>query len=841
MFNFNLKKAEIYQAIKWEKFLLFRFAEFFRGFFFGVFLITAAIFFYGFLPQNFSQETSRTLLGFSVVSLVLAVSAWIKGKFYEQKLKNPHLEILISEVVSHPERYNLAEFLSFKVAKGIYNSLKCAGKEATSTHLFYFLLRDNSELSFVFSRLLLNKKEIKKTLKKEIESLESETSKFDESLQKTILEALKIAYQKKHLRIEIGDIVSALAKTDFIFKRILLNANLKSEDVENLILWLDSIKEKEKKRFWDYRSLMKKGTLAKEWTAGYTITLDKFSIDLTESLKGKDLEFVGHKREIKIMERILSRREINNVLLIGQPGSGRKSMVYALAKESVFGEVLPEVSHKRVVELDMPSLLSQIKDSEEAEAVLDKIFQEVISAGNIILVIDNFHNYVGQETKPGVVDISGVLASYLQFPQFQIIAIASYEGLHRYIEKNTSILALFEKVEVSEISKKETLILLEKIVPILEKKYKIFISYSALRQIVSLTDRYFASLPFPEKAIDILDEVTVFVGSSKDKVVLPKHVAEIVTEKTEIPVGELEIKEKEILLDLENLIHQRIINQNKAVEGISAALRRARSKVTIREGPMGAFLFLGPTGVGKTETSKALAEVYFGSEKKMIRLDMSEFQNTKDIPRLIGSLEEDGVLTTAVRENPFSLILLDEIEKAHSNVLNLFLQVLDEGYLNDGLGRKVDFRSTMIIATSNAGYKVILKAIKEEARWNTVKRKLLDYLFEKRIFRPEFINRFDAVVVFGPLSKENLLDIAELMLKDLKENLEEKGIDFEITESLKKKIVELGYEPKFGAREMRRVVQNRVENVLASALLSGELKRGDKVKINSSNFKLIVN
>ena len=293
-------------------------------------------------------------------------------------------------------------------------------------------------------------------------------------------------------------------------------------------------------------------------------------------------------------------------------------------------------------------------------------------------------------------------------------------------------------------------------------------------------------------------------------------------------------------MNLEKLIHQRIINQDQAVNEVSAALRRARADFTVRKGPMGTFLFLGPTGVGKTEACKALAQIYFGSEDKMIRLDMSEFQNVTDIPRLIGSPGEEGFLTTQVRERPFSLILLDEIEKAHKNILNLFLQVLDEGFLTDGLGRKIDFKNAIIIATSNAGYQIILQALQDKTDWSKVRQKLLDYLFEEAIFRPEFINRFDAAVVFSPLSKENLLGIAELLLQKLKKNLKAKEIEFVITTSLKEKIVELGYNPTFGAREMRRVIQDKIENVLASALLSGKIKRGDRAEV-TADFKLIVN
>ncbi|MFQ6049984.1 MAG: AAA family ATPase [Candidatus Paceibacterales bacterium] len=548
-----------------------------------------------------------------------------------------------------------------------------------------------------------------------------------------------------------------------------------------------------------------------------------------------------YQKEIETIERILSQEDINNTLIIGEPGSGRKSMVHALAEKSVLGESLPEVNYKRIVQLDLQSLLARTESTEEVENVLDTIFGEVILAGNVILVIDEFQNFVGGIVRPGVIDISGVLGSYLHLPQFQIVAITTFEGLHKNIEQNPSILSLFEKVEVSEISQRETLILLEKQALQLETKYKKFVSYPALRDIIKLCDKYLPAIPFPEKAMDLLNEIMVYVAQTKDKVVLPKHVAKIVSEKTEIPVGEVETKEREILLNLENSIHKRIINQEEAVREVSAALRRAKAEVTIRKGPMGSFLFLGPTGVGKTETSKALAEIYFGSENRMIRLDMSEFQNIPDIPRLIGSPGEEGLLTTQVREDPFSLILLDEIEKSHPNILNLFLQVLDEGHLTDGLGRKVDFKNTIITATSNAGYQIILEALKQGKKMSEIKEKLLDFLFKKGIFRPEFINRFDAVVVFKSLTKENLLDIAGLLLQKLKKSLSKKDIEFIITPQLKKKIVELSYDPKFGAREMRRAIQDKIGNVLAQALLSAQLKRGDRVEVRPEDFKLKIN
>jgi len=834
---FNLKKAGIYEAVRWGRW--FRLAKVLNKTFLVVFVLAFLIFLYGFLTEEFTQSTLSLLLGLSVIFIILTIALWIKLLFFRSKLSKPKLKTNLKTAIANHEKYNLANFLSFEVAEAVWKS------KNNSTAIFYNLLQNRPELNFIFNRTALNPKEIKKILKHylrkiPIESTGTQAQNLPE-FQAIILNSLKTAQKKEHQRVKVGDILTALAKHDLIFKKILIDANLKVRDIENLTWWLEDLEEKQEKnkKFWEWENLIKRGSLAKEWAAGFTPTLDKFSIDLSAVVKQKGFpNIIGHKAEVEGMERILASREINNVLLIGEPGAGKKSIIQNLATRAFLSQSLPEINYKRIVALDIPSILSATKEREAVQSLLDVIFQETIKAGNVILAVNDFHNFIRSDIQPGIIDISGVISSYLNLPQFQIIGICTYEGLHKYIERKSEILDLFEKVEVSEISDIETLMLLEKMVPVHEQKYKRFISYPALKEIINLSTRYFPTLPFPKKAVRLLDEVMVYVSSTKDKIVLPKHVAKIVSEKTEIPVGEIEVKEREVLLNLENLIHQRIINQEEAVIEVATALRRARAEVTIRKGPIGTFLFLGPTGVGKTETAKALTEIYFGAEDRIIRMDMSEFQNVADIPRLIGSASEEGLLTNQVREDPFSLILLDEIEKAHPNILNLFLQVLDEGHLTDGLGRKVDFENSIIIATSNAGYQIILQSLKEKAKWSGVKERLLDFLFAKSIFRPEFINRFDAVVVFSPLSKENLLDIAELMLQKLKKNLEKKDIDFVITQSLKEKIAELGYDPTFGAREMRRVIQDKVEDVLASALLSGKIKRGNKIEVDSENFEL---
>jgi ATP-dependent Clp protease ATP-binding subunit ClpC len=399
-------------------------------------------------------------------------------------------------------------------------------------------------------------------------------------------------------------------------------------------------------------------------------------------------------------------------------------------------------------------------------------------------------------------------------------------------------LSAFEKIEVKEISEEETLKILEDRALRLEAKYKVFFTFPAIKGIVSLCSKYLPAIPFPEKAIDVIDELAVLASQRKEKVVLLKDVEEVIERKAKVPIGEIKEAERRKLLKLEELIHQRIIDQEEAIKEISEALRRARAEITVRRGPIGSFLFLGPTGVGKTETAKALAEIYFGSEEKMIRLDMSEFQNLSDIPRLLGGPGEEGLLTTPVRERPFSLLLLDEFEKAHPKILNLFLQVFDEGHLTDGMGRKVSFKNTIIIATSNAGAEIIWEKLKQTQKLEIIKEDLLSYLIQNRIFAPELLNRFDGVIVFKPLTKENLLKIAELLLKKIQKQLKEKDIDFVITEPLKEKIVELSYDPKFGAREMQRVIQEKVGNVLAREILMGGIKRGMRIEIDPQSFEV---
>ena len=841
MFNFDFQKTAISRAVKISEGLAVSVISAFRIIFLIISAGLAVLFLAGNLSAGFGREYDFSF-GFALIFLGFSVICFLIDGFVKVKVSQPPVPEITPVV-------NLAEFLGIDAARALVGAVKFSKRKnifpINASIFLYFLLKENPQLNFVLSRLLLDTRALEQKLAEHFLAQTTGDSFsqgiYSQKFEQSIKDALEASKDKGHKYIEPGDILLALAKNEPVLGMFLLEADLRPDDVRSAVLWWEEGEDKRKrrKRFWDYENLARQGSIGRSWSSGYTIILDEYAVDYNQLALNEGMETtIGYKKEIEQTESILSSPEINNVLLVGEPGVGMKNIVKAIAVKSNKGQSFPAVNFNRVLELQIPQLLARMQNMDQVEDALDRIFKEALNAKNVILIIDEFHNFVAQEPAPGKIDITGLISSYLKYPEFKIIAIASYAGLHKQIEENPTILNLFSKVEIKEPSPQETMRMLQRLAPSLEAKYSRLISYPALEQIVELTGRYIADVPFPKKAIEVLEESIIKTGKGKGKWILPEDIDKIVARKTEIPVGKIEVKEKELLLNLEDLIHQRIINQQEAVREVSTALRRARAKLKERKGPMGGFLFLGPTGVGKTETSKALAEIYFGSEQKMIRLDMSEFQSTEDIPRLIGASGNEGLLTTPVRENPFSLVLLDEIEKAHANILNLFLQVLDDGHITDGMGRKVDFKNSIIIATSNAGYEVILEALRNNLDFSTIKESLLNKLFDQRIFRPEFINRFDAVVLFRPLTKENLLDIAQLMLRKIQEGLMEKNIDFIITQELKEKIVELGYNITFGARNLKRVIQDKVENALAEELLRGEIKRGDRIEVDPKRFRV---
>ncbi|HUY62327.1 MAG TPA: ATP-dependent Clp protease ATP-binding subunit [Candidatus Paceibacterota bacterium] len=613
-------------------------------------------------------------------------------------------------------------------------------------------------------------------------------------------------------------------------KQYLTGAKLEPADLRTLLDWQAEVegREAQARRFWSTENLMRTRGIGKSWAMGYAPHLERYAVEMNRYAgRGSySPQLYGRQAETESIERILARDGKNNVILVGEPGIGKMITVSALGERIALGETLAPLAHKRVLRLATGALTAGA-DAGEIEARLGLVLDDAVRAGNIILVIDNIHDVLSGSRAIGAIDASEIFLPYLGSARLQIVGLTTYEGYHETVAAHAALARAFEEVEIREPAKADVYAIVRDAIGHIEAHDHVFILYQAVKAAVELSDRYIKNAPFPEKAIDLLQEAAVLANTKNATgVVTAAHIEAVVRERTQVPVGELAANERETLLNLESALHARVVGQDEAIEAIANAMRRARAGISSGKRPIGSFLFLGPTGVGKTETAKALAEVYFGSQKRMVRFDMSEYQQPDSIHRLIGRDEESGALTTAIMDHPFSLILLDEIEKAHPAILDVFLQVLDDGRLTDSLGRTADFTNAIIIATSNAGAELIREAVQQGAM-DGLRERVLETLQEQGAFRPEFLNRFDAIVMFKPLDERQTNKIATLLLGDLNARLKEKGITVVAREDTLAKLVELGYDPEFGARPLRRVMQDRVENLVAKKLLSGDLKDGD--------------
>jgi len=809
-------------------------------------IILALIFFLGIFKPGLLGLNAQQNFALFIIAVCFFVACILYITFIDALRQNFLVKKPLAERLSEEKikDVNLAEYLDFRVARAIIRAIKLCQRKKKGLNVFAVVCNfwNDSRGKDIFTKLGLDEGLFKERLimemKKSVEENIDE-QKFITTLKKATL----LAISHFHRNIDIRDFLIAAAEEDESFIDILSKNEMNPEDVDRVAIWDDYIENeiRRKSQFWRLENLLRKRGIGKRWAAGYTVNLDNYSMEVNDLIKKRDLSInlLGHQKEIYAIERILSRSGENNVLLVGESGSGRSMVAYGFAKKIIEGGSFSNLNDKRILELDMQAVLAGISDSGKILERLRIIFSEAISAGNIILIIDEIHNYLGVDKGPGSIDITSVLLPYLNSPNFQIIGLTTFDGWHKYIENNASVKNLFVKVEMNTPTQEQVIFILQDMLPELEKRYNLLVNYKVLRNIVQLTDRYIQDEPFPKKAIDILTEVLIYARQEGVKIVPAEYVNKIISERAEVPMGAIGENEKKKLLELEQRIHQRVVDQEEGVSVIAQAMRRARVGIKSKKRPIGSFLFLGPTGVGKTETSKALAEAYFGSDTKMIRIDMSEYQEVSTINRLIGFAEknEPGLLTRAVLDDPFSVILLDEIEKAHPNVLNLFLQVLDEGFLTDAFGKKINFSESIIIGTSNAGAELIRQCVKQGRDLQAFKDDLVDYLMKEGIFRAEFLNRFDAVVVFKPLAQEHLIQIAILMMNDLsKRLLDGMGVRLIVTPDLIEKIVKLGYKPEFGARPMRRVIQDEIESRVAKIILEKDLKRGDFVKIEASEI-----
>lgn len=644
-----------------------------------------------------------------------------------------------------------------------------------------------------------------------------------------------------------------------------------------------------------------------------TPTLDQFGRDLTVMAReGKIDPVIGRDKEIERIIQILSRRTKNNPCLIGEPGVGKTAICEGLAQKIIEGNIPEILKGKRVVALDLSSMVAGAKYRGEFEERLKKSIEEIRNAGNVILFIDELHTIVGAGAAEGAIDASNILKPLLARGEIQVIGATTHDEYRKYIEKDAALERRFQPIQIGEPSQEETIEILKGVRDRYEAHHNVKITDKAIEAAVRLSSRFITDRFLPDKAIDLIDEAASKVrlqsftappdlkeleqkieqlhkmkedaiinqefekaaslrdqenalkeqmNSRKEKwkmknqtetpSVTEEEIAEVVSTWTGIPVSRLAQEETEKLKNLENILHKRVIGQDEAVKAVAKAIRRGRVGLKDPKRPVGSFIFLGPTGVGKTELSKALAEALFGDESHMIRLDMSEYMEKHTVSRLVGSppgyvgYDEGGQLTEKVRRKPYAVVLFDEIEKAHPDVFNVLLQILEDGRLTDASGRLVDFRNTVIIMTSNIGARDIVEpkrlgfsaALENEAKdYEDMKKNVMNEL--KKTFRPEFINRVDELIVFHPLTKENINEIAALMLQEVAKRLSNTNVNLIVDDEVKEFLANKGYDKVYGARPLRRTIQNMVEDKLAEEMLEGKIHEGDTVKIVLKGDKL---
>jgi len=649
--------------------------------------------------------------------------------------------------------------------------------------------------------------------------------------------------------------------------------------------------------------------------ATLTPTLDQYSRDLTAMARAGRLDpVIGREKETERVIQILCRRGKNNPCLIGEPGVGKTAIVEGIAQSLVNGNVPDIVADKRLVSLDMSGLVAKSKYRGEFEDRIKKVINEVETAGNVLLFIDELHTIIGAGGAEGALDASNILKPALARGDVQVIGATTIEEYRKYIEKDAALERRFQPVQVEEPTEEESIEILKGLRKLYEKHHHVQITDEGVEASVRLSARYVNDRFLPDKAIDLMDEAAAKarlgmmhgsdemmqlnreihqteldmehalqegdiekartlketrenlqasreklekknrrVSKNKVPVVGENEIADVVAGWTKIPVSRLTESEASRLQKLEETLHKRVIGQEEAVSAVSKAVRRGRVGLKDPKRPIGSFLFLGPTGVGKTEVSKALAEAVFGNEESMIRVDMSEYMEKHSVSKMIGSPpgyvghEDGGQLSEKVRRNPFSVILFDEIEKAHPDVFNILLQVLDDGHITDSQGRKVDFKNTIIIMTSNAGAQSIIEpkklgfGAKEDEKQDHERMKASVMEEVKRIFKPEFLNRIDETIVFRALNKDDMKKIIGIMVRDLQKRCKEQlQIDLVVREAAKEYIVEKAYDRKYGARPLRRKLQDEVEDRLADALIRGEIHTGDRVIVTTKNKEIIV-
>ena len=643
-----------------------------------------------------------------------------------------------------------------------------------------------------------------------------------------------------HQVFTLLDLARALTEHDPDFYQFLFELGVRGRELAGSAEWVErSIKKKrQKERFWGKVALGQSQSFGAELAYGGAYVLGRYGRDLSRQAisGGSNFRFVYGNEQIKQLEIILSRVKEANAILVGEEGSGKMDVILDFARDITNGYTNPALKHKRVMAFDATAFVSTLRSKQELETGLIKLMNDAVKAGNIILVVEDLPTFI-QSGLALDTDVMSVIDPYISGNALQFIATADNSRFHQYIEPNNGIMQRFEKVMLTEPAEDALIRILEEVAESNERYNRIFYTYPAITEIIRSAEHYFSDGIMPDKAIDLLVELTPTMLAKGGHIVKKLDVLDFIHTKTNIPVGNIDEDERQRLIALEELMKKLVVGQSQALSVIANAMRRSRAGVRNMERPIGTFLFLGPTGVGKTETAKALATVFFGNESAMGRIDMSEFQGDDGLNRMIGSMDgTPGSLPVLLKEQPYGVVLLDEFEKTNPKVLDVFLQVFDEGIFHDAQGRKVNGRNSIFIATSNAGAPLIREAMKQGLDLETVKKEIIDQVIAQGKLKPELFNRFDGIILFHPLTITEYTTIAELMLKKLQKRLREKSINLVINDVLIQVLLAHGVDPDFGARPMTRAVQEVVEQRVAEKIIAGKILPGARLEFTAEDF-----
>lgn len=782
-----------------------------------VFEVYPAILLNKIIGKELRKNIRRVLMFLVIVCFVLVIFKFfpnyifnIRGILFVLFSLWIFLYLLDAMFFSYYFSKNLA--MDFEVAKIVENT-----KEDDVTKSFL-----NSDIGeFALLRLGVSKKETKRFLserknivsKDEFFIIENDTNPF----------------------ISISEYGRSILHFDIEFASFLKSFGIDGNMWKGVLDWISQNQKIviEREAWWHRDRLSRVPSIGRDWAYGQIYNLEKYGYPISndaifQTISGKLSLF---EENVNNLERILAKQSGSNILLIANETILAMQWIASLGKEIENGTVRHEVEGKKVYILDIDSIIDSMKQKVDLETELNNVLSQVINAGNVILVIKDLPHFILSASALDV-DVKSLLGSALSSDRLQIIAVANKNAYHETVETSHDLMRFFEKIIIPELEHDAIVQVIHNEANLIESKFPVFFTYQSLIAVVKSAERFFADDSLYDKAIDLLNEVaSASVSGRKIQIITQEKVEKVVENRTGIPQGKIGEKEQGKLNNLEQILHQRIVGQDKAITAISSTMRRSRAGLTDSKRPTGSFLFLGPTGVGKTETTKALAEVFFGNEEKIIRVDMSEYSSENALEKLIGSFEtrSTGFLSAKLRENQYGVLLLDEFEKSTKAVQDLFLQILDEGFFTDGKGERVNARNLIIIATSNAGSDSIYEMIRNKENVVLDQQKIIDDVIKKGLFRPELLNRFDGVIVFHPLDHEALRNVIKLMLSALNKRLEDKNLNILITDSLLDFLVNIGNDPQFGARAVKRTIQDLVEKKIADSMIKGEIVNGDKI------------